>query len=1176
MKKSTLIFLFALIAFFYAEAAKVIVNPGSKTLRDAVLAAELGDTLMLLAGNYNEASTITIDKSLVVKADKNAETAPVINISRISVKADFSIYGIVIDGEESLSADAIRLEDGDNIDVEIYNCTLQNFSNRAIYFSAVDKTSPYVNKLSINGCVFRGIAQKVIYASNAPVQVKQVEIKNSTFTDLGNTSYFIHISAGEDLKEDTQITIDHCTFYNCYDRRGVYLYNTDGAIVQNCIAAYSEIKEDTKSFSVYGTKSVVRNNISYNVELYGNAPKQNNFSVNPMFVDPENGNFQLYANSPAVGAGNDGSNLGDPRWGVSTEEGATPADFVKKPYSMSPTTNSVRILWQMSDADSLGIVYYGKTEDLGQSIRSKEGRYIENEGFVHVVELVGLDPFTTYYYTVGNDVQTFDEIYKTKTAPEKGTDFRLVSLSDIHDNSGKIWQNMVHRIVEKEPDLMFFIGDMITWGDARPWNSSFFIPGNPALKQTAVLTVTGNHETNDKPSATEGNPTPTTYFDYFSLPSHGYIDSNNDFIDPRGESYYALDYGDVRLIGFDLNGNSLYSPSFESGSQQYQWLDNQLENADSKWIFMFAHVSIYSSSYHAQWSAKEKAAMTPLLEKHAAAGKKIIVFSGDEHNFEHLYKAGVHYVRPGASTTNIREQFNMADMPYSLLFNKTQGFSTIDVIENGEKVLLTARDSTGVEFYSYTFTRTGQMMPSVYITHPAADEEVVDLFRIRWSCFDPTGNSKINIYAEEALASEPILLAENLSSDLSEASFFDWNVRHLEEKGNYEIYAVIDDNINQPVTSYAKGKLLLKWDVTPPPAPNNFTGSFSDGKINLNWMNPVHLIPVENPIDDFENGLDHFYGVGDDGDGTLSIAEGYQSNQAMQINYNVTKAWGEYGAVVKFPEVQNFSTTPMLEFWYKGDGSNRKLRVIIKQDLDFNGVADDWWYNETISLSSTEWKKAELDITTFGPFSWHQNSSDAIEINNIFSIEFVVPSGTIGNGTLCLDEINLTGEIYPAPDYEGTKIIRRIDRFPQNHEDGEVVYNGSAETFTDENITEGEAYYYAGFTYDDLKNYSEFSSSASWYYMGVSGSEDVILPQSVFVYPNPAKLETSIYCTAAREQHVSVSINDLTGKKLQEESYILFTGENKLPLDCSALYEGLYFIRLYVDGSSILKKIIIN
>lgn len=111
------------------------------------------------------------------------------------------------------------------------------------------------------------------------------------------------------------------------------------------------------------------------------------------------------------------------------------------------------------------------------------------------------------------------------------------------------------------------------------------------LTAKTLTSVIGNHETMDK-SDENG---PTTYYDYFSVPSHGYIDTD-ERIDPRGESYFAMDYGDVKIIGCNWNEGK-DDPSFATGSKQLTWLDEQLTNADSKWIFIFAHVNVYSTSY---------------------------------------------------------------------------------------------------------------------------------------------------------------------------------------------------------------------------------------------------------------------------------------------------------------------------------------------------------------------------------------------------------------------------------------------------------------------------------------------------------------------------------------------------------------------------------------------------
>ena len=591
MKKFLLLSLF--LSALYVRAAVVPVS-GTETIADAVSSAVVGD-IIELSEAVTYVGNVTIDKSLTLRAAEGLESAPIIQ-GKLSIKDGATIRGIVFDGASEV-ADAIRIDNTvTGAPVVISGCTVRNYTNRFVYVSLSGK----IESLTIDDCMFIGAdnstTNKAIYASSAHTQVETLSVTNSTFLNFNTGSnYFFRINCGEELVLMPVVLIDHCTFYNCYDRRGVYLYNAGRSTIKNCISAFSERRDDTKSFTAYGDESIVKNVISYNVDLYGSAPKENIISKNPLFVDAENGNFQLYKDSPAVGAGDDGSDLGDPRWGVSTENapvGELPYECFKKPYSMSPTTHSVRILWQTLDANPSGTVYYGKTPDLGQKVTAETGWNVDGEGFVHVIELTGLEPFTEYYYQVGDESRRYETICTAKTAPEKGTDFRLVAFSDVHDNDEKIWQNSAPIMLGVDPDMWITIGDLVNKGDMRTWNSAFFIPGESMLTAKTLTSVIGNHETMDK-SDENG---PTTYYDYFSVPSHGYIDTD-ERIDPRGESYFAMDYGDVKIIGCNWNEGK-DDPSFATGSKQLTWLDEQLTNADSKWIFIFAHVNVYSTSYH--------------------------------------------------------------------------------------------------------------------------------------------------------------------------------------------------------------------------------------------------------------------------------------------------------------------------------------------------------------------------------------------------------------------------------------------------------------------------------------------------------------------------------------------------------------------------------------------------
>ena len=708
--KRTLLSLSVFLCAEVLHAAIIHVSPGTGTLKTAVGNAVAGDELVLEDGIYAE-SSLKPTAALTIKAAQG--THPIISLSsRVEIKADFTIEGV----ELQSTGEAVRMLPGDELyDVTLKNCTLSGCPSYFIRAYTTTEENPYIHALTVEDCTFRmggetANTARGITASKTPQQLQNLLIRNCTF-DGGakGTGRMIYLHSGDEnaiIPLQGTLLIDHCTFYNTNDTRGVYLANIGGSHVANCIFMNPKEVSGGVSFALYGAESRIENCLSCNapLKLSTGATQTHCINRNPYFVDAANGNFQLCANSAAVTMGTDGSTIGDPRWGVSEQpydNSNDPYMPYKMPYSMAPTTHSVKVIWQMAEEvePTEAVVYYGTdSTNLDHQITTSDGWRVPEEGFVHVVTLTDLQPFTRYYFTVGaNDTRRCPKISWTKTAPEPGIAYRIFSISDIHGNACRNWSNMQDFICNLNCDIALMNGDFVSSkGDDRNWNNYFFTPGAQFLGQVPTMSSVGNHETGD-PFTFRWS----SYYDYFHQFAHEGV-SEGDTIDPRGEAYFHFVYGNADVIMLNLNGDPS-SPHFLPGSKQYHWADSILNVCDKPWIIICHHVGVHTTGYHGQW-ADEPRQMGTLFEKHAALGKHIISLSGDDHSFEHLYKDGVHYVRPGCGRdANYSQQTQLKDYKYSIFYKQVSCFSTLDMSADASSITLTAYDSVGTVFYTYTF-----------------------------------------------------------------------------------------------------------------------------------------------------------------------------------------------------------------------------------------------------------------------------------------------------------------------------------------------------------------------------------------------------------------------------------------------------------------------------------------
>ena len=211
--------------------------------------------------------------------------------------------------------------------------------------------------------------------------------------------------------------------------------------------------------------------------------------------------------------------------------------------------------------------------------------------------------------------------------------------------------NIVH-MVKREPDLFVIAGDLAAKGGLQQNWDEFWkhnaggngLGYNDPAGSVPILAAIGNHDLQDceKPR-TPREPLPThcenpgggesaleRYLSYFEYEPNGVryeIGDGETFAGndrDRSQMFHRLDYGPVTLIFLDTNNgddsdyerdtntglfrdpNNKYgmpagrSPDFNPGSKQYNWLTNNLADAQrkSKFTFVVNHHCPYSVGYH--------------------------------------------------------------------------------------------------------------------------------------------------------------------------------------------------------------------------------------------------------------------------------------------------------------------------------------------------------------------------------------------------------------------------------------------------------------------------------------------------------------------------------------------------------------------------------------------------
>ncbi|QJD84514.1 glycosyl hydrolase [Cohnella herbarum] len=193
----------------------------------------------------------------------------------------------------------------------------------------------------------------------------------------------------------------------------------------------------------------------------------------------------------------------------------------------------------------------------------------------------------------------------------------------------------------------------------------------------------------------------------------------------------------------------------------------------------------------------------------------------------------------------------------------------------------------------------------------------------------------------------------------------------------------------------------------------------------LNYIGPIYMDNVQfivaanegtivdpSIIDDFETYDDDnnalrevFTSVGDTNKISLAQAPKHNGQYAMKFDYRL--ATNGYSGIQKLMGNSDWRAYDKLNFWYKPDGSGQKMVVQIKAQ----GISFEYYP----SLAGTGEDLLEIPFSAFRPAPYEANQNAVLDASNLQKIEkfsiFVnaASPGYVGNGTLYLDEIRLSG-----------------------------------------------------------------------------------------------------------------------------------------------------------------------
>lgn len=410
------------------------------------------------------------------------------------------------------------------------------------------------------------------------------------------------------------------------------------------------------------------------------------------------------------------------------------ASVVRGPYLQMATENSIIVRWR-TNVPTDSKVNFGPA-----SILLNQFALTPHFTTDHEVVVTGLQPGSTYYYSIGTNNQelvTGNNLY-FETLPNEGEEgnYSFVVLGDC--GTGYTEQLNVKSAVIGNYGQHFngviLLGDnAYQSGFDSEYQSNFFNGKyNEIFENTVIWPTPGNHDYNNH---IPFSPDPA-YYDIFNCPSNGEAGG----LASGTEKYYSFNHGNVHFISLDS-----YDEARSANAAMATWLTNDLAQNQLPWVIAYWHHPPYTKGSHDSDNdnfldgelVEMREEIIPILEQYGVD----LIMNGHSHSYERSMLIDGHYGDSDSFSLSHVKDHGSGDFPNSCPYHKNveqteshQG-TVYCVMGNSGKISSVDSEWPHPVMYSYTADKVGALILKVEknrldVDFYTSENEVFDHFTI--------------------------------------------------------------------------------------------------------------------------------------------------------------------------------------------------------------------------------------------------------------------------------------------------------------------------------------------------------------------------------------------------------------------------------------------------------------